>query len=204
MKTRTVIIDDHALFNEGLALILKESGSFEVVGQIYDSRQAVYQCQTLVPQLVLVDYNMPHLNGLEVVKQLRNLPSKPRIVIISMYADKQELKLFAEANVEGYLTKTTSSAELVESLKKVMAGDKIISVGRQQKESNVKDFFALKHQLTKREYQIVLGLKDGKTTEQLAQDLGLSYLTVETHRKNINAKLKLNSKNEFYDFLQSI
>lgn len=204
MKTKTVIIDDHALFNEGLALILKESGSFEVVGQIYDSRQAVYQCQTLVPQLVLVDYNMPYLNGLEVVKQLQNLPSKPRIVIISMYADKQELKLFAEANVEGYLTKTTSSADLVENLKKVMAGDKIISVDRKQKESNVKDFFALKHQLTKREYQIVLGLKEGKTTEQLAQHLGLSYLTVETHRKNINAKLKLNSKHEFYEFLQSV
>lgn len=83
-----------------------------------------------------------------------------------------------------------------------MAGDKIVSLGRQQKESNVKDFFALKHRLTKRGYEIVLGLKAGKNTEQLAQKLWLSYLTVETHRKNINAKLKLNSRQEWYEFLQ--
>ena len=203
-KVRTIIIDDHSLFNDGLALILGQSESFEVVGQVYDSRQAMYMCQSLSPQLILVDYNMPHLNGLEVVAQLKNSLGKPRIVIISMYAEKRELNLFAAANVDGYLTKTTPSSELIASLKKIMSGHKIISIGRQQKESTVKDFFALKHQLTKREYEIVLGLKDGKTTDQIAQMLGLSYLTVETHRKNINAKLKLEGKYEFYEFLKSL
>jgi len=204
MKIRTVIIDDHSLFNDGLALILKESGVFEVIRQVYDSRQALYSCQSLVPQLILVDYNMPYMNGLDVVAQLKTLLNKPRIVVISMYAEKKEIKLFSAAEVDGYLAKTTPAAELISSLTKIMAGDKIMQLGGQQKESTIKDFFALKHQLTKREYEIVLGLKDGKTTEQIAQILGLSYLTVETHRKNINAKLKLNSKQEFYDFLQSI
>ena len=72
------------------------------------------------------------------------------------------------------------------------------------KEKPARDFFALKHQLTKREYEIVIGLKKGCTTDQIAQQLGLSYLTVETHRKNINAKLKLGSKQELFEFLQSI
>lgn len=204
MSTRTVIVDDHALFNDGLALILKESDLFDVVAQVYDSRQAMYTCQRVVPDLILVDYNMPHLNGLEVVAQLKTLLPKPRIVIISMYAEKKELSLFSAASVDGYLAKTIPSAELIASLQKIMAGDRILSVGRQQKASTVNDFFALKHQLTKREYEIVLGLKDGKTTDQIAQGLGLSYLTVETHRKNINAKLKLTSKQAFYDFLQSL
>ncbi|MBD2753087.1 response regulator [Spirosoma validum] len=204
MKIRTVIIDDHALFNDGLALILKESELFEVVGQVYDSRQAMYICQGKVLDLILVDYNMPHVNGLEVVAQLKTLLNKPRIVIISMYAQRKELNLFSAAGVDGYLAKTTPSAELIASLQKIMAGDRILSVNRQPKESTVNDFFALKHQLTKREYEIVLGLKEGKTTEQIAQAMGLSYLTVETHRKNINAKLKLTSRQEFYDFLQSL
>lgn len=204
MKTRTVIIDDHALFNDGLALILKASGFFEVVGQVYDSRQAMYTCQGMLLDLILVDYNMPHLNGLEVVAQLQTLLNKPRIVIISMYAEKKELGLFSAANVDGYLAKTTPSGELITSLQKIMSGDRILSLGRPQKESTVSDFFALKHQLTKREYEIVLLLKEGQTTEQVAQTMGLSYLTVETHRKNINAKLKLSNKQAFYDFLQSL
>lgn len=204
MRIRTVIIDDHYLFNDGMALILKESGLFEVIGQVYDSRQALYTCQKMVPQLILVDYNMPHVNGLEVVEQLKNLLSKPFIVIISMYAEKRERNLFAAANVDGYLPKTIPVPELVESLKRIMDGEKIMSFGKQEKTGEVKDFFALKHKLTKREYEIVLGLKSGNTTEQIAKMLGLSYLTVETHRKNINAKLKLTSKKEFYDFLESI
>lgn len=203
MKIRTVIIDDHALFNDGLALILKESDLFEVVGQVYDSRQAMYICQGLVLDLIIVDYNMPYLNGLEVVAQLKTLLNKPRIVIISMYAEKKEINLFLAINVDGYLAKTTPSAELITSLQKIMAGDRILSVSSQQ-ESEVNDFFALKHHLTKREYEIVLGLKAGKTTEHIAQDMGLSYFTVETHRKNINAKLKFTTKQEFYDFLQSL
>jgi len=204
MKIRTVIIDDHALFNDGLALILKESGQFEVAGQIYDSRRALRNCHQLMPDLILVDYNMPYLNGLEILADLKTLLSKPKIVIISMYAEKRELKLFSAVDVDGYLSKTTPSAELITSLKKIVAGDKIMSAGLVQKEKPAKDFFALKHQLTKREYEIVIGLKEGKTTEQIAQQLGLSYLTVETHRKNINAKLKLASKQEFFEFLQSI
>lgn len=204
MNTKTIIVDDHHLFNDGLSLILKESGVFQVIGQVYDSRQALHTCQVLMPDLVLVDYNMPQLNGLEVVAQLKSLLPKPRIVIISMYAQKREISRFAAAQVDGYLTKTTPAAELILSLQKIMAGDRILRVDQPGKESSVKDFFALRHQLTKREYEIVLALKAGNTTEQIAQKLGLSYLTVETHRKNINAKLKLGNKQEFYDFLQSL
>lgn len=204
MRTRTIIIDDHALFNDGLTLILKESGLFEIVGQVYDSRQAMYTCQRTVADLIVVDYNMPHLNGLEVVAQLKNLLNKPRIVIVSMYAEKKEMSLFSAADVDGYLPKTTPSAELIDSLQKIMSGDRILSVSGQKKESEVNDFFALKHHLTKREHEILLGLKGGKTTEQIAQAMGLSFFTVQTHRKNINAKLKLTTRQEFYDFLKSL
>lgn len=204
MKIRTLIIDDHSLFNDGLALILKESSDFEVVGQVYDSRKAAFACQVLSPNLILLDYNMPYLNGLEVIEVIRKFLFNPKVVIISMYADKKEINLFKASNVDGFLTKTSSSVELITSLNKVMAGEKVIHTGRPRKENSVKDFFALKHQLTKREYEIVMWLKDGKTTEEIANDLGLSYLTVETHRKNINAKLKLSNKQEFYNFLQTL
>lgn len=204
MTIKTIIIDDHHLFNDGLSLILKESGNFEVIEQVYDSRQAQYKCQVLQPQLVLVDYNMPHLDGLQVVKQLKALASNCKIVIISMYADKREIGLFEAAGIDGYLTKTTPSAEIISSIKKIMKGEKVITTGTKKKEVPEKDFFALKHQLTKRELEILKALKKGYTTEQVAAALGLSYYTVETHRKNVNQKMNFKTKNEFYEFLEGI
>jgi DNA-binding NarL/FixJ family response regulator len=204
MKTKVVIIDDHTLFNDGMSLILKESGLFEVIEQIYDSRQAQTKCFSLKPQLIIVDYNMPHLNGLEVVKQLNALGGDVKIVIVSMYADKKEIELFKKEGVDAYITKTTPAAQLIESLKKVMEGVKIFEFKNKAKTKVEKDIFANKHQLTKREMEILRLIKQEKTTEQIAETLNLSFYTVETHRKNINNKLKFKTKKEFYVFLETL
>jgi DNA-binding NarL/FixJ family response regulator len=204
MKTKTIIIDDHTLFNDGMNLILKESGLFEVIEQIYDSRQAQVKCFALKPELIIVDYNMPHLNGLEVVKQLKALGSDTKIVIVSMYADKKEIGLFKKEGVDGYITKTTPAAQLIKSLKKVMEGEKIFESKTKVKTVIKKDFFALKHQLTKREMEILRLIKQEDSTKKIAEILNLSFYTVETHRKNISQKLKFKTKKELYAFLETI
>ncbi|NBB29693.1 response regulator transcription factor [Cellulophaga sp. BC115SP] len=204
MKTKVVIVDDHSLFNDGLSLILKESGDYEILAQIYDSRKAYNECNTLLPQLILVDYNMPFLDGLTLVKQLRTLVHRSKIVVISMYADRREIEAFKAYEIEGYLSKTSPSAEILLSLEKIIKGENVFQVKQEQKTSFEKDFFSLKKLLTKREVEILKALKKGYTSEQVAQELCLSYYTVETHRKNINQKLKFNSKKEFYEFLNTI
>jgi len=204
MKTKVVIVDDHSLFNDGLSLILKESGDYEILAQIYDSRKAYNECNMLLPQLILVDYNMPFLDGLSLVKQLRTLVHRSKIVVISMYADRREIEAFKAYEIEGYLSKTSPSAEILLSLEKIIKGENVFQVKQEQKTSFEKDFFSLKKLLTKREVEILKALKKGYTSEQVAQELCLSYYTVETHRKNINQKLKFNSKKEFYEFLDTI
>mgnify|MGYP006201224385 CR=1 FL=1 len=204
MKTKVVIVDDHSLFNDGLSLILKESGHYEIVAQIYDSRKAYNECNTLLPELILVDYNMPFLDGLSLVKQLRTLVHRSKIVVISMYADRREIEVFKAFEIEGYLSKTSPSAEILMSLDKIMTDESVFQVKQEQKTSFEKDFFSLKKLLTKREVEILKALKKGYTSEQVAQELCLSYYTVETHRKNINQKLKFNSKKDFYEFLDTI
>jgi DNA-binding NarL/FixJ family response regulator len=194
MKTKVVIVDDHSLFNDGLSLILKESGKYEILAQIYDSRKAYNECNTLLPELILVDYNMPFLDGLSLVKQLRTLVHRSKIVVISMYADRREIEAFKAFEIEGYLSKTSPSAEILLSLEKIIKGENVFQVKQEQKTSFEKDFFSLKKLLTKREVEILKALKKGYTSEQVAQELCLSYYTVETHRKNINQKLKFNSK----------
>jgi DNA-binding NarL/FixJ family response regulator len=205
MKTKTLIIDDHQLFSEGLCLILNESESFEVVGQVFDSRQAVYECHKLQPQLVLIDYNMPHKDGLEVVKELKKNNMQCKIVTISMYADSKEIGLFKDAGVDGYLSKTTASARLLEHLTEIMNGNSIFESLQNKVTAPLaaKDNFALKIQLTKREIEILRELKKGLTTEMVAKALNLSFHTVTTHRKNINQKLQIKTQKDFYKFLDS-
>jgi DNA-binding NarL/FixJ family response regulator len=204
MKTKTIIIDDHTLFNDGMSLILKESGLFEVIEQIYDSRQAQSKCFSLKPDLIVMDYNMPYLNGLEVVRQLNASGNDTKIVIVSMYADKKEIELFKKEGVNAYITKTTPGTQLIESLKKVMEGEKFFESKNKAKTVIEKDIFANKHQLTKREMEILRLIKQEETTEKIAETLNLSFYTVETHRKNINHKLKFKTKKEFYEFLETI
>jgi DNA-binding NarL/FixJ family response regulator len=202
--TNTIIIDDHSLFNDGLCLILKESKYFNVIEQIYDSRHAYFKYLSLRPKLVIVDYNMPHLNGLEVVKQIKTLNYDSKIVIVSMYADKKEISLFKEQGVDGYINKTTSAPDLINALKSIMKGEKVFLSNAVQKIEVQKDEFMLKHQFTKREMEILKLIKQDFSTEQIASHLNLSYYTVETHRKNINHKANFNTKQEFYEFLKKI
>jgi DNA-binding NarL/FixJ family response regulator len=204
MKTKTIIVDDHLLFNDGLRLILKESKVFDVIEQVYDSRNAYHKCYTLMPTLILVDYNMPYLNGLEVVKQLRSLQYDKKVVIVSMYADKKEIALFEEAGVDGYITKTTPADILIESLQRILEGEKIYITNNFNKSALEKDDFSKTHQLTKREIEILKLVKKEYTNEQIASILNLSFYTIETHRRNINHKLHFSSKKEFYDFLEQL
>ena len=154
----------------------------------------------LLPELILVDYNMPFLDGLALVKQLRTLVHQSKIVVISMYADKREIEAFKEYEIDGYLSKTTPSSEIIEALQKIMNGEKVFQTKQEPKSNFDKDFFSMKKLLTKREVEILKALKKGYTSEQVAQELCLSYYTVETHRKNINQKLKFNSKKIFMIF----
>jgi DNA-binding CsgD family transcriptional regulator len=93
---------------------------------------------------------------------------------------------------------------LIATLKKVMQGEKIFESSFNNKPIIEKDAFALKHHLTKREMEILKLIKKEYTTEQIASTLNLSYYTVETHRKNVNQKMKFKTKKEFFDFLQTI
>lgn len=203
MKYKCLIIDDHHMFNDGLRLILKESKNFEVVRQVYDSRQAYHSCASYLPDLVLVDYNMPHLNGIEVVKQLKSLQYQPKIVIISMYAETKEINYFQELGVDGFISKTTYGTKLISILTAIMEGG--VYFEKNNKTAKVaEDSFTQKSRLTKREIEVLKLLKKEFTTQQMAQSLNLSFYTVETHRKNINQKLKFNTKQELYDFIATL
>ncbi|GHB58173.1 response regulator [Persicitalea jodogahamensis] len=203
MPIRTIIIDDHRLFSDGLSLILRESPDFEVVHQTFDSRRAFDDCQRHRPDLVLVDYNMPHLDGLAVVRQLKELPDPCRLVVISMYAEKREITRFKTLGIDGYLAKTIPAEELLDALRQIMTGQKVIEP-TETPAPVVDDYFSIRQQLTPRETEILRCVGQDLTTEQIAERLSLSFYTVQTHRKNISRKLPFTSRKDLYDFLKTL
>jgi DNA-binding NarL/FixJ family response regulator len=205
MPIRTIIIDDHRLFNDGLSLILRESPDFEVVQQTFDSRRAYDDCRRHRPELVLVDYNMPYLDGQEVVRQLKQLPHPCKLVVISMYAEKREINQFKALGVDGYLAKTVPAEELRQALRQIMAGQTVLEKTQSTLvPTQGGDYFHLRQQLTRREIEILRLVGKELTTEEIAERLCLSFYTVQTHRKNISQKLPFTGGKEFYDFLESL
>ncbi|MBO0948195.1 response regulator [Fibrella forsythiae] len=205
MPTRTILIDDHRLFNDGLSLVLRDSMDFVVVEQVYDSRLALDACLRLAPDLVLVDVNMPHYDGRAVVEQLKQLPTACKIVIISMYAEKKEIVLFNALKINGYIAKTVAAERLLLLLRRVMEGQMVIETDSAPSLAPpAKDTVRFIYGLTKREVEILKLVKRGLTSEQIAADLSLSYYTVQTHRKNITHKLPFTTKKEYYDFLETL
>jgi DNA-binding NarL/FixJ family response regulator len=199
---KTLLIDDHQLFNDGLNLILTNSPDFRVAGQIFDPQLAREACAQYHPDLVLVDFNMPNLDGLAVVEQLRQLPFRGRIVVVSMYAEQPEIARFKTLNVDGYMAKTIPSEQLLESLRRVMQGERVFVTDKASTSSRTTpDYFWLNYQLTRREMDILQRIKVGMSSEQIATEFELSYHTVQAHRRNINRKLPFKTEKQFYDFL---
>jgi DNA-binding NarL/FixJ family response regulator len=201
---RTIVVDDHQLFNEGISAVLRDSGYFDVVGKIFDSSQALRKIHDLKPDLVLIDYNMPKLSGLDLLRQVRQEKISTKVVIVSMYAEKKEIELFEKENIDGYFSKTISIDILIDSLIAVMQGKKIINAGNAPKDEQVIDSFNRRNQLSKREIDVLKYVKTGLKSEEIAGLMNLSIHTVITHRKNINQKLKFDNKLDFFEFIKNI
>ena len=158
----------------------------------------------LAPDVILLDINMPFLNGLETAALIKKNNPGIKIIFISMHYDAG-IKTFIQKNgINGFVNKNTSAKELKETLQKVMAGEKVFtaSLPRQQQETSTQpgSEFISQHKLTKTEVAIIKLIAEGETTKAIADKRSLSYLTVESHRKNILRKLKAKNMTEVIAF----
>lgn len=191
---RVLIADDHILFNDGLKLLLSSQPQLQVVHQVFTGTDVEACVQSFQPHLLLLDINLPGLDGLELSKRLKEIKPGLKIILLSMYSDKKFIKRAESLGVEGYLLKTTTQTELVKSIECVCAGKSIYNYKVKDNDaSHDNDVFMTKYKLTRRELEILQMVKEGKSSTQIAEAIYLSVFTVETHRRNIN--LKLGTKN---------
>lgn len=194
MATRILLADDHKMFIEGLAELMKKKPDIELAGQAKDGIQAVEQAMTIKPDVILMDIAMPELSGIKALKQI--LPKLPSVkaIMLSMYNSRELIVESLRAGAVGYILKECTSEELYESIKTVMMGN--FYIARSSLEVLVEDYLRLLRAdernsarlLSEREREVLKLLADGKNAKEIAYDLAISKNTVDVHRRHIMEK----------------
>lgn len=188
---KIIITDDHPSLREGISAVLKHEKDFEVIGFAENGADLLNLLESKKPDLVLVDINMPIMNGIDAAKAIRERFPDIKVIVFSQYDEKRFVKRVLKEGAHGYLLKSAASSELAKAIRMVMGGAIYLSeelpnvfIEKAKKKPNY--LFA---DLTSREIEIVKLICDEKTTDEIAEILFISHNTVETHRANILLKI---------------
>ncbi len=203
-QVRVMLADDHALFREGLAGIIASQPDMEVVGEANDGLEAFVKAQELKPDLILMDVQMPGMDGIEAVKQIKPILPETIIVMLTVRGDDDMLFDALKNGAQGYLLKEIRSQTLLEMLRGALQGEAALSpnlAGRVLSEFRrlSKGGLAEKEDdsgLTEREQQVLSQASNGATDKEIATALNISLNTVKTHIRNILSKLHVRTRRE--------
>lgn len=191
-----LIADDHRLITDGLSKILEGEERVGVILTAHNGREAVEMALANDIDFVIMDINMPELNGIEATTMIKKTKPQVNIIVVSMISDAPVVSKLFRAGADGYLNKDTGKDELLNAMDKILLGEKYISAEISKNLLVHLDFQRMQQPdtekpLTIRELEIVRFIAAGLTNKEIADRLFLSSMTVDTHRKNILAKLHL-------------
>ena len=202
---RVLIADDHALFRRGLTIVLEAEGDIEVVAEAPDGEAAVERVGELAPDVVLMDVRMPHVDGIEATRRIRQSFPMTRIIVLTVSDEEDDLLDAVKAGANGYLLKEVSIEEVADAVRAVMAGHSLLSPGVAAK--LITEFGSLAMHsteqaevaptgLTDQELEVLRRVARGLTNDEIATDLGVTEGSVRNHVANILGKLQFRSRVE--------
>jgi DNA-binding NarL/FixJ family response regulator len=202
MTIRILLADDHTILRQALAPLLESEKDLHIIGEACTGRETLQQVERLRPDVVLLDLNMPDLNGLEVIRQLEAVYPRPAIVILTML-DKTAFVLEAlKHGNASFVMKGESSVRLVEAIHMAVRGERYLSpmiepddIDRYVERTKSQEI-DLWDTLTNREREIIILVIEGLSNHEIATRLMISRRTVEKHRENAMDKLRMQSQNE--------
>jgi DNA-binding NarL/FixJ family response regulator len=198
--SRVLVADDHVVVRKGLRSMLESNIGWQVCAEAATGTEAVALAIEHQPDVVVMDINMPELNGLEATRQICAALPNVRVLILSAHDSEQLVREMLVSGARGYVLKTDAGEDLIAAIEAIMAGrlfftssvsDMVITGLQEGGKSGVSQ--EIPPRLSPRERQIIQLLAKGATNKEVANELGISVKTVETHRKNIMAKLDFHS-----------
>ncbi len=194
-----LLVDDHAMFRDGLRQILEETSDIVVAGEASNAQEAMDKIDTHKYDVVVLDISLPGRSGLDVLKECKEIQPDIDFLILSMHSEEQYAFRVFKAGAAGYLTKNVAASELIQAIRTVSAGRKYISteVAEQLASHLIDDLNKPQHeQLSDRELQVMCFLASGKTVNEIANKLSLSVSTVSTNRARMLKKMNMKNNAE--------
>jgi DNA-binding NarL/FixJ family response regulator len=202
--TRVLIVDDDPLVRSALALMLGGQADLEVVGEASDGREGIDLARSLAPDVVLMDIRMPRLNGLDATRELHTRPEPPRVIVLTTFDADEHVFGALAAGADGFLLKDTPPAEIVAAIRKVSAGDPMLSPSvtrtvldrlrtddSDNRTTKAEDRLAC---LTEREREVALAVGRGLSNAEIAGELYHSVPTVKAHDSRLLDKLQVTNR----------
>ncbi len=192
MPTRILLADDHQIVRQGLKALLEREG-FAVVAEVADGQEAIRAARERCPDVAVLDFGMPLLNGLGAAQQILHACPRAKAILLTMHTEDHYVLEALQAGVKGYVVKTQASADLIRAIHEVLRGMMYLSPGVSQA---VVEAYLAKSELpvdplTPREREVLQLVAEGKSTKEIAQLLGISFKTAESHRTRIMKKTSI-------------
>ena len=200
MAIKIKITDDHSMIREGLKNLLELEGDIEVIAEAEDGEDCLNKLLTVKPDVLLLDINMPKLNGLEVLKKLKERKSKVKVLVLTVHNETEYLMKAVEIGINGYVLKDSESSELKKAIYAIYDGENYIqpslipSLNSKMIEKNEDEIKI--DSLTKRELQVLKELAVGKFNRDIAKEMEISERTVKNHISSIFKKLDVTDRTQ--------
>jgi two-component system, NarL family, nitrate/nitrite response regulator NarL len=197
-KIKLLLVDDHPVVRKGIASCLAGHEHLQIVGEAADGQEGLRKARELMPDIVLMDIDMPQMSGLAVTELLRKELPKIKVLILSMHSNSEFVLRIIQTGACGYVLKEAPTEELVRAIDTVSAGEAFFSpevarVALNKYVRGVGSADAAAAQLTNRERQVLIQIAEGLSNKEIAGELGVGVRTVETHRERIMRKLNIHS-----------
>jgi DNA-binding NarL/FixJ family response regulator len=197
-KIRLVLADDHPMIRAGFKTLLAQSDDFEVAGEAGNGQELIKVVSAVKPDVTLVDLNMPGMNGLEAMEKLHSSFPNIKFIVLTMHEEREYVQKALKAGADGYLLKNIERGELENAIRTVFKGGKYFSaeITAVLAESVARPSGAEGGEITPREKEVLVLVAAGHSTKQIADQLGISIRTVETHRINMLKKMEVSNSAE--------
>ena len=200
MAVKIMITDDHSMIREGLKQLLELEGDFKVIAEACDGVECLNKLETVTPDVLLLDINMPNMNGLEVLQKMKEKRMKIKVLVLTIHSEVEYLLKAVDIGVNGYLLKDSESAELKKAILAVVNGDNyiqpsLIPVLNSKMIDRDKDVMKIES-LTRRELEVLKNLSIGMYNKEIAEKLDISERTVKNHISNIFKKIEVTDRTQ--------